>query len=285
MRAPPGTGVRRAPDKLTGWGGCEVDLGPGRCRLTRALARRHTQAALPQPADPRPGTPTSHLHSRRPGREAGANGLAGGGAEQPQRPLPLLKSWRFRPAAAPAPSCACSGPGRAGAPLRVLGGTQPGSGTGEQGRGVEGRRSSGDRKASAPGAGHAEGGACPVSAPLSNPSRRAAQISAPPGQGAPARPLRLPAAPETKHPQAWSLMFRTTCGLNKRAFRRLGKPPRRALSAQPWGLGGDARRSPVPSSRGWSHSPPGGPQQSIHREGGEQLFPRAEATLGFKLLC
>lgn len=177
------TGEQRAPGRLPGRGGGE-GTRPGRCALTRALARRHTQAALPPPATPAPQPPTSHLRSRRPGPGAGANGLAGGGAEQPQRPLPLLRAGASDPRPRRHPPAHARG--RSGPAIR--------SGFWE-GRG-ELRARGGKRRGGLGG----EGGAARAEEGLGRragfqPSWRAARISAALRAGTQGRPSPRPAGP------------------------------------------------------------------------------------------
>lgn len=103
------------------------------------------------------------------------------------------------------------------------------------------------------------------------------------GRGEPARPLRSPRpraqqAPCRPGDQAPTgvppLMFRATGGLNNSPFCRVGVPPGRALSAQPWGLGGGARRrvrarwGPEPEPHlSWVEPLPAWRAPAVHPEG------------------
>lgn len=81
-------------------------------RLTRSRPSRSRP-------DPRPGSPPPRTYTAgSPGPGAGANGLAGGGAEQPLLPLPRLRAGAsdWRPSRRRSCACARLVPGRRSAP-------------------------------------------------------------------------------------------------------------------------------------------------------------------------
>lgn len=138
---------------------------PGQVRAdSRRRSPPHTGSPPAAGRTPARSPPTSHLHSRRPGPGAGADGLAGGGAEQPLRPLPLLRagaSYRRPRRHPPAHARGQSGPGLRSGFYERRGGPQGGGRERGKERRREGREGTADTERKPPLLGrHTPQGAC-----------------------------------------------------------------------------------------------------------------------------